>query len=66
MPFAAIEGTQSVSGLDVVRWGQDGLALLTSGGHIYFLRGPVVLPELLNNNTSAVLRRLQEQAIVSS
>ena len=66
MPFAAIEGTQSVSGLDVVRWGQDGLALLTSGGHINFLRGPVVLPELLNNNTSAVLSLSSLQTIAQA
>jgi trimeric autotransporter adhesin len=50
-----IEGTTSYSGVDVVRWGQDGLAILTSGGHIYFLRGAFVVPGLLGSNSAATL-----------
>ena len=50
-----IEGTSSYSGVDVVRWGQDGLAILTSGGHIYFLRGAFVVPGLLGTNSAATL-----------
>jgi hypothetical protein len=50
-----IEGTSSYSGVDVVRWGHDGLAILTSGGHIYFLRGAFVVPGLLGSNSAATL-----------
>jgi trimeric autotransporter adhesin len=50
------EGTNSDYGVvDFIRWGQDGLAMLTTSGHIYLLRGPVVVPQLLNTNTAAVL-----------
>jgi len=50
-----IEGNTSYTGVDLIRWGQDGLALLTSGGHIYLLRGATVVPELLNQNSAASL-----------
>src|SRR5207248_2186998 len=53
--MAAIEGTTSYSVVDLLRWGQDGLAALTSTGHIYLLRGPFVVPQLLNSNTAAVI-----------
>jgi trimeric autotransporter adhesin len=54
--FASAEGTNSsYTPTDVIRWGQDGVAILTSGGHIYLLRGPAVVPELLNQNTPATL-----------
>lgn len=53
--MATIEGSTSFNAVDLIRWGQDGLAALTSGGHIYFLRGPVVVPQLLNQNTAATL-----------
>ena len=50
------EGVGSAySAVDLIRWGQDGLALLTSGGHIYLVRGAFVVPQLLNTNTAAVL-----------
>jgi hypothetical protein len=51
----AIEGNTSYSGVDAVRWGQDGLAILTSGGHIYLLRGPVVVPQELSTSSAATL-----------
>ena len=51
----AIEGTTSYSVVDLVRWGQDGLAMLTSTGHIYLVRGPFVVPQLLNSNSPAVI-----------
>ena len=52
----ATEGnSSSYSVVDLYRWGQDGLALLTSGGHIYLVRGPFVVPQLLNTNTAASL-----------
>jgi len=41
--------------VDVVRWGQDGLAALTTSGQVYLLRGPAVVPQLLNRNAPAVL-----------
>ncbi len=54
--FAAAEGANSSYTLtDVIRWGQDGIAILTSGGHIYLLHGPVVVPQLLNHNSPATL-----------
>jgi trimeric autotransporter adhesin len=56
LPFASIEGgTTSVSPVDTFRWGQDGLAILTSTGNVYLLRGPAIVPQLLNTNTAATL-----------
>lgn len=48
----------SYSVVDLIRWGQDGLAALTSTGNLYLLRGPVVTPELLNTNSAATLTSL--------
>ena len=53
--MGTIEGNTTYTWSDLIRWGQDGLAVLTSGGHIYLLRGPVVVPQLLNANTAATL-----------
>jgi uncharacterized repeat protein (TIGR01451 family) len=53
--MAKIEGNTSFTGVDLIRWGQDGLAALSSGGHIYLLSGPVVAPELLKKNAAATL-----------
>jgi trimeric autotransporter adhesin len=53
--MAAIEGNTSFTGIDLIRWGQDGLAALTSSGHIYLVRGPFVVPQLLNQNSAATL-----------
>jgi uncharacterized repeat protein (TIGR01451 family) len=53
--FATIEGTTSFTLPDLIRWGQDGLAALTSTGHIYLLRGPFVVPQLLTQNSAANL-----------
>lgn len=47
--------TANYSSVDLVRWGQDGLAALTSSGRIYLLRGPVVVPQLLQQNAAAML-----------
>jgi trimeric autotransporter adhesin len=56
LPFASIEGsTTSISPVDTFRWGQDGLAILTSTGNVYLLRGPSIVPQLLNTNTPAIL-----------
>jgi trimeric autotransporter adhesin len=51
----SIEGNTSYTAVDLVRWGQDGLAALTSGGHIYLLRGAFVVPQLLAANPAATL-----------
>ena len=51
----SIEGNTSFTGVDLVRWGQDGLAALTSSGHLYLLRGAAVVPQLMNQNSAAVL-----------
>lgn len=40
---------------DLIRWGQDGLALVTGTGHLYLLRGPFVVPQELNANPAATL-----------
>jgi trimeric autotransporter adhesin len=56
LPFASIEGsTTSFSPVDTFRWGEDGLAILTSTGNVYLLRGPAIVPQLLNTNTPATL-----------
>jgi hypothetical protein len=55
LPFETFEGTTGFTGVDVVRWGQDGLAILSSGGHIYLVRGGAIVPELLSLNPPAVL-----------
>ena len=48
--MAAIEGANSgYSQVDMIRWGQDGLAILTSTGHIYLLRGAAIVPGLLQS-----------------
>jgi hypothetical protein len=53
----------AVSLTDLLRWGQDGLALLTSAGQIAILRGPFVLPQLLNQNPAATLSGASPSAI---
>jgi hypothetical protein len=53
----------SASLTDLLRWGQDGLALLTSAGQIAILRGPFVLPQLLNQNPAATLSGASPSAI---
>lgn len=61
--MAATEGNTSYTQVDMIRWGQDGLAVLTSGGHIYLLRGPVVVPQLLRFNTAATLTSISSTTI---
>ena len=54
--FAAAEGSStSYSVADLIRWGQDGLAVLTTGGHLYLVRGAAVVPQMLQQNTAATL-----------
>ncbi|ABF39337.1 Protein of unknown function DUF11 [Candidatus Koribacter versatilis Ellin345] len=55
MGLDLIENTTSFGGVDLVRWGQDGLAALTSTGKIYLLRGGAVVPQLLSTRTAATL-----------
>jgi trimeric autotransporter adhesin len=63
VPLSALNATatdtngssEPVSYIDLVRWGQDGLALLTSAGQIAILRGPFVVPQLLAQNPAATL-----------
>ncbi|MES2390767.1 MAG: IPT/TIG domain-containing protein, partial [Acidobacteriota bacterium] len=45
----------SVSAVDILRWGQDGVAALDSNGTIYLVRGPAVLPQLLGSNSPPTL-----------
>lgn len=53
--MSAVEGNTSYSGVDLIRWGQDGLAALTSGGHLYLFRGPAVVPQQLQSGSAATL-----------
>jgi hypothetical protein len=53
--FQATEGQTSFGILDTIRWGQDGLAILTNSGHLYLLRGALVVPQFLNQNKAATL-----------
>jgi sugar lactone lactonase YvrE len=56
-PFAvdpSPDGTP-IKGVDLVRWGQDGLASLNSSGTIFLMRGPAVLPQLLGTSTPPTL-----------
>ena len=55
MNVATIEGNGSYNIVDLIRWGQDGLAMLTSTGHVYLMRGAAVVPQLLNTNAAATL-----------
>ena len=53
--IGTIEGSASYSPVDLIRWGQDGLAALTSTGHLYILRGAAVVPGELTTSTAATL-----------
>ena len=46
LPFGAYEGPATFVGVDVVRWGQDGLAVLSGNGNLYLVRGAAVVPLL--------------------
>ncbi|HEY4357359.1 MAG TPA: IPT/TIG domain-containing protein [Acidobacteriaceae bacterium] len=48
-------GFVTATALDVIRWGQDGVAALTNDGTVYLVRGPVVLPQLLQTHTAPTL-----------
>jgi hypothetical protein len=50
-----IEGNYSYGGIDLIRWGQDGLAVLTNGGHLYLMRGAFVVPGEMETNSVATL-----------
>ena len=56
-PFAIDPSTSvtPVNGVDLIRWGQDGLASLNTNGTIYLMRGPAVLSQLLGTSTPPVL-----------
>ena len=48
-------GTNQPTAVDLVRFGTDGLALLTSAGQIYLARGPFIVPQLLQQNPTPTL-----------
>ena len=55
LAIAAIDPAhQYDSSVDVFRWGQDGIAALTSAGTLYLVRGPAILPQLLQSATAPV------------
>ncbi len=51
---AAAKTTPYNGEMEMLRWGQDGLALLSSDGHLYLMRGGFVLPQLLSTGTTAL------------
>ncbi len=53
--WSPLKATHSYTGVDLIRWGQDGLAALTNSGHLYLLRGAAVVPQLMNQNSAAIL-----------
>lgn len=63
LDMATIEGNTSYTGVDLIRWGQDGLAALTNGGHLYLLRGAAVVPQELVSNSAATLSSLSISSI---
>lgn len=56
LPLAvtSTDGTP-IKGVDLFRWGQDGLAAFNSTGTIYLMRGPAVLSQLLGTSAPPVL-----------
>jgi hypothetical protein len=64
MDLSASEGTSGdFTIFDLIRWCQDGLAVLTNTGHIYLLRGPVVVPRLLGRSSAATLTASSEASL---
>jgi trimeric autotransporter adhesin len=55
LPYATYEGSTAFSSVDMVRWGQDGLAILSGGGNVYLVRGAAVVPQLLQTSAAATL-----------
>jgi hypothetical protein len=49
--------TSQATSVDLVRFGSDGLALLTSAGQIYLVRGRFVVPQLLQQTPSPLSPR---------
>jgi len=59
LPLANLStGTNQNTAIDLVRFGTDGLALLTSAGQIYLVRGPFITPQLLQQNPIPTLSSL--------
>lgn len=59
MPLANLStGTNQSTAIDLIRFGSDGLAFLTSAGQIYLARGPFVVPQLLQKNPVPALASL--------
>ncbi|MGI4756368.1 MAG: beta strand repeat-containing protein [Janthinobacterium lividum] len=65
LSIPTIEGSSSFVVKDIVRWGQDGLAMVTSTGHLYLLRGPFVVPQELGTNTAATLTASSATALTA-
>ncbi len=51
---AAAKTTPYDGEMEMLRWGQDGLALLSSDGHLYLMRGGFVVPQLLSTSNGAL------------
>ena len=62
LDITTVDGATNASNatpVDVVRWGQDGIAALTTSGTIYLARGPAVLPQLLQTNAVPTVAAVQ-------
>lgn len=55
LSIADLDGISNSAPVEVLRWGQDGVAALTSSGTLYLVRGAAVLPQLMQSNTSPTL-----------
>jgi trimeric autotransporter adhesin len=59
IPLANLStSTNQATSVDLIRFGSDGLAFLTSAGQIYLVRGPFVVPQLLQQNPKPALAAL--------
>jgi hypothetical protein len=60
----AFEPNAATTPVDVIRWGQDGLAALMSSGNIYLVRGAAVVPQLLQTSSPPVISGISSSSLV--
>lgn len=65
IPFSTLEATTGFSGVDMVRWGQDGLAVLSGSGRVYLIRGAAIVPQLLESNSAATLTQTSPLSVTA-
>ena len=65
LPLANLStSTLQSTAVDLVRFGADGLAFLTSAGQIYLARGPFVVPQLLQQNPTPGLTSIDVNSAI--